>query len=288
MAAGLCRACGVLLDQWLRAQKMEYHHACAPDAIFSDPMHRQDHGNNLFSVALREDLQEIIRWADKGSERSRQRELGVSEVVASCWRRIGYQIAGIPERGIPSDPWPAIVGTAIHMWLQQAVDKFEDTHSVHRWFTEMTVHPSESLKGHTDLYDRHTFTVVDYKSKGSDEMKEIRLGTAAMHEAIDQIQLYGLGHERAGRKVEKVALVFVPRAGWLEGMYVWSGDYDRKRAEEVLEKHRRIAAGIGYYKVAEQPENWKKFPAVAGRGCSHCPWHVPGLEAATDQGCPGK
>lgn len=287
MAAGLCRKCGVLLDQWLRAQNLEYHPACAPDAVFSDPEHRHDQASSVFAAALREDLQEIIAWADRGSERSQQQAIGVSEVVATCWRRIGYQIAGIPERGIPSDPWPAIVGTAIHMWLQQAVDKYEDMHAIGRWFTEMTVHPSADVMGHTDLYDRHTFTVVDYKSKGADEMKEIRLGNIP-HDAIDQIQLYGLGHERAGRKVEKVALVFVPRAGWLSGMYVWSGDYDRQRAEEILEKHRRIAAGISYYKVAEKPENWEKFPAVTGRGCSHCPWHVPSLGSATDQGCPGK
>lgn len=287
MAAGLCRKCGVLLDQWLRAQKLEYHPACAPDAVFSDPEHRQDQASSPFAAALRADLQEIIAWADRGSERSQQREIGVSEVVATCWRRIGYQIAGIPERGIPSDPWPAIVGTAIHMWLQQAVDKFEDTRAIGRWFTEMTVHPSADVMGHTDLYDRHTFSCIDYKSKGAEELKEIRLGNIPS-DAIDQVQLYGLGHERAGRKVERVALVFVPRAGWLSGMYVWSGDYDRQRAEEILEKHRRIAAGIKYYDVGSKPENWQKFPAVTGRGCSHCPWHVPSLDSATDQGCPGK
>lgn len=208
--------------------------------------------------------------------------------MSQCVRRLGYRIPDVPAVADRGDPWPAIVGTGIHMWMEQALNRYEAAKKTGRWSAEMTVHPSDDVIGHTDAYDAETFTVVDYKSKGTEEMREIRKGNITFDDAIQQVQLYGLGHVRAGRRVDHVALVFVPRGGWLKGMYVWSAPFDRAVAEVALERVAKAQAGIRYYNVVDVPGNWEKFPVSPGSDCSYCPWYVPGLETASDQGCGGK
>ena len=290
MTTGLCRKCGILLSQWLRDQGKEYHDPCAPaDSMFSDPVREADRFTNgdPYASRLREDITDIILWANRRSERSQQTELGASEVGVTCLRRLGYRIAGVPEVVEDQDPWPAIVGTAVHTWLEDAVNRFEAVHQVGRWETEMTVHPSASVKGHTDAYDKEFFAVIDYKNPGTEAMREIRKGYVSQ-QYIDQVMLYALGHMRAGRRVDRVALIFFPRAGYLSGSYVWAAPYDQAIAEAALERVRKVVGGLIYYKVSDIPENWEKIPASPSKDCSWCSWYKPDAESASPAGCPGR
>lgn len=267
----------------------EFHPLCGPTTAFDfdEPDVPPGLASNHHALRLRDDVTEMILWANRTSARSQQRELGASE-LSPCIRKLGYRIAGIPAVAADGDPWPSIVGTGIHMWLEQAVNRYENVHRLGRWVAEMTVHPSGDVKGHTDLYDAETFTVVDWKSKGTEEMREIRKGVVTFADAIQQVNLYGLGHKRAGRRVDHVSLVFMPRGGWLSGIYVWSAPFDEALALEALDRVDKAEAGIRWYKVTEIPANWEKFPAAPAKGCSWCPWHQPELETASDLGCPGK
>lgn len=291
MAAELCRKCGTRLAKVLRDEGAEYHVTCDPnpgnDLMFDESPVPVGTASDHFALRLRDDLTEMILWADHNSVRSLQNEVGVSE-VGDCLRRLGYRAAGVRTVAAPGDPWPAIVGTAIHSWLEAGVSSFEYVHGTGRWHTEMTVHPSDDIKGHTDLYDSETFTVIDYKTKGTEEMREIRKGAPPSVDHLRQLNLYALGHIRAGRRVDRIAIVYLPRGGWLSGMYVWAGDFDQAAAEAAVESFEKVQRGIRYYKVAEEPANWQKFPAAPGRGCGHCPWYNPSLETADGTGCPAK
>lgn len=290
MAAGLCRKCGILLAEFLRDQGKEYHDACAPDDVFfGDPVAVASRFTNgdPYAQTLRDDITDIILWANRRSERNQQTELGASEVGVTCMRRLGYTIAGIPDVNLEQDPWPAIVGTAVHTWLEDAVNRYEQVHKLGRWQTEMTVHPSSTVKGHTDAYDAEHFAVIDYKNPGTTAMTEIRKGYVSQ-QYIEQVMLYALGHIKAGRRVDRVALIFFPRAGYLSGSYVWSAPYDQKVAEESLERVQKVAGGLIYYKVMEKPANWEKIPATPSKDCSWCSWYKPDAESASDAGCPGK
>lgn len=287
MATGLCRKCGIILAPWLKEQGLEYHPPCDPNGFFTAPEMPQGVASDPFALHLRDELTDIILWAERGSERSQQTELGASEVNVECLRRLGYRIAETPIRNGNTDPWPAIVGTAVHMWLEKAVLKYEQVHQLGRWQTEMTVHASDQVKGHTDLYDAEHYAVIDYKTKGTEDMRNIRKG-AVPADHIQQVNLYALGHIRAGRRVDRVALVFLPRAGWLSGMYVWSAPYDQKIAEDALDRVNKVTAGLIYYKVTDVPENWVKVPATPSKDCSWCPWYNPEVESASDAGCPGR
>lgn len=287
MTAQLCRKCGIRLDAWLTSEGLEYHPPCDPNPPFDSPPPPPGQANNQFALALRDEISDIILWANKTSTRSQQTELGASELGGECLRKLGYRIADQPPVNNENDPWPAIVGTAIHEWLEKVVLRYEQTHTLGRWKTEMTVHPNDYVKGHTDLYDTKLHTVIDYKTAGTEKMREIRKGNIPA-DYIQQVNLYALGHLRAGRRVENVALIFFPRSGWLSGTYVWSAPFDRKLAEAALEKVNKVATGLIYYKVTEIPENWVKVPATPSKECSYCPWYNPSVDVANIDGCPAK
>lgn len=290
MASELCKGCGVKLADVLLAEGAEYHHLCAPGnaGFFSDPVAVADKFTNgdPYATRLRNDITEIIHWANRGSTRGQQRELGASEVGVSCLRRLGYRMADVPEVADASDPWPAIVGTAVHLWLEDAVNRYEEAHRLGRWQTEMTI-KAGPVPGHTDAYDKEFFAVIDYKNPGTTAMTEIRKGYID-EQYIEQVQMYGYGHVQAGRRVDKVALVFFPRAGYLQGTYVWSAPYDEKIALAALDRVNKVAAGLMYYNVENVPANWEKVPATPSKSCTWCAWYRPEADTASDAGCPGK
>jgi hypothetical protein len=284
----LCRKCGVLLSPWHRDQGKEWHTVCEPESSFSDPevLPSRFTNGDSYATQLREDIIDIVLWANGRSERSQQVELGASEVGTPCLRRLGYRMANVREVNVDNDPWPAIVGTAVHSWLETAVNRYEQVHRVGRWETEMKV-MAGPIPGHTDAYDKEFFAVIDYKNPGTTAMTEIRKGHIDP-QYIEQIQMYGYGHRQAGRRVDKVALVFFPRAGYLQGTYVWSAPYDETVALAALDRVKRVAAGHHYYKVAENPANWEKIPAAPSKSCTWCPWYKPDALSASDAGCPSK
>lgn len=284
----LCKKCGSVLHRSLREEGHEYHPLCAPKTIFGEPGHDDGLPHDPYTESLRADIIEIIKWADRNSVRSQQAELGASEVGYGCLRRIGYRISDITTTNNETDPWPAIVGTAIHSWLEKAFIKFEDVHGLGRWITEMEVQPSPSVKGHTDLYDAANFVTIDHKSASSEKMKLIRKGEIP-ESYIQQVMLYALGHVKAGRRVDRVALVFYPRSGWLSGIAVWTGLYDEAVALATLDKVNRVAAGVIRLQVDQDPSQWEKVPATPSKeDCAWCPWYQPLAAAASDAGCPGK
>ena len=149
----LCRRCGRLLDPMLIQAGAEHHPSCEPA-----------NGNEALGTALLSDLTDVIKWTDNNSARSVQTTIGPSELGSLCDRKIAYRLAGVPEANWWSDPLPAIVGTAVHAWLEKAVNSFQQVHHMDRWLTEITVQPDPMVKGHVDLYDKETASIIDWKT----------------------------------------------------------------------------------------------------------------------------
>lgn len=258
----LCRECGVRMDILVEGQ--EYHMTCGPRRM---------------EDAVKARVKEVIKWADSQSERSLQMGLGPSELGEECERYLAYRIAGVTGTNHYMDPWKAIVGTAIHKWLEDAVNNYQRAHGLHEFVTEETIAIDEMVSGHSDLFWRNS--VWDYKSKGKDKLKQLKLHGPTDKE-IDQIQLYGLGQERAGRKVEYVGIIGLPRDGWLEDIVVWADRYDRRYAESILRRPYQIAEQL----LAQQPIDWESVPAKPSRLCGFCPFYRGG-RSADSTGCPG-
>lgn len=243
-----------------------------------------------FSRLLKQKMIDIIRWADQQNPRGQQVLIGPSEIGDLCDRRIGYRLAQVPASNVGVDTWPAIVGTAVHTWLQNAVNGWMEANPTEDWMTETTLMVSEFVEGHADLYWATEQCVVDHKTQGPDVFKKTKVDGPAPGYVI-QAQIYGYGFERAGYPVKKVALTFYNRAGWLKDMYVWSGDYDRSVAEGALARLYQIARQVVDLDVLNQSHRWEQIEAYPSNSCGFCPWYSPWKDAdigADHQGCPGR
>lgn len=268
----LCRKCGRLMDRVLTAQGDEYHPACMP----TDEHER-------VGIELLSDLTDVIKWTDNNSARSVQTTIGPSELGSLCDRRIAYRLAGVPEANWWSDPWPAIVGTSIHAWLEQAVNKFQQVHFMDRWLTEITVQPDPMVKGHVDLYDRQLAMIIDWKSVSPTKLKAWKSDGPPEHYR-DQVNLYGRGAMNAGLPVARVCLIAVPRSGWLRDMQVWVDDYRPERAQKCLDRMYGLANTMI---SAGEDMAMEDIPAVPSGECSFCPYYKGGSSKADLNGCSG-
>lgn len=273
----LCRKCGVrIAGDW----EGEWHVGCYPDF-------EQMPGFEMtgFDLELKETLTEIIVWGQNNAGRSKQIALGCSEVGQECTLRLAYRMAGVSAINWP-DSWPATVGTALHTWMEQTVNDFQGVHGTQRWLTELAVYPSTIVAGHTDLYDVDTASVLDWKFPSPDNLKKMR-NHGPSQQYLTQVQLYGLGHERAGRPVKRVGIVALGRQGWLKDMWVHTVEYDRQHALDAVA--RIFTLGDRMMKLG-LPESgaWQEIERSPTRLCRWCPMWNGSVKEPGAQGCPGK
>lgn len=243
-----------------------------------------------FSQLLKQKLIDMILWADKQNPRSKQVAIGPSEIGDQCDRRIGYRLAGITACNTDFDPWAAIVGTALHSWLDSAVQMWMTEHQDWSWSTETTLSMNEFVEGHSDLYSHEHQAVIDWKGAGPDVMKKVRVDGPSAGYKI-QTHIYGYGFEQMGWPVKKVALAFLPRAGWLKDMYVWSADYSRELAEGALARLYSIARTVVELDTIKNPQRWEDVAFAPSNACGFCPWYDAGRpvdRGADNTGCPGR
>jgi len=279
-ATELCEACHKPME--VVETGFHYHVGCIP--IFTPiPGMR---GMSEYDLSIREDVIEVVRWADANRARSRQVALGCSEVGHQCDRRLAYRIAGVDPGGYSNDPWPAVVGTAVHSWMEEAVRLFQEAHNLSHWVTEMEVLPSPIVKGHTDLYDSRRKLVLDWKFPSPDNLRKMR-DDGVPQQYVTQVQLYGLGHVNAGRQVERVGIVAMGRQGWLKDCFVWTVPFDIGAASAAISRIYSIGNTLMQADLSD-PVTWQQIPATPSRLCSWCPWHRREKKVADEKGCPGK
>ncbi|MFG1997895.1 hypothetical protein ACGFNU_01955 [Spirillospora sp. NPDC048911] len=231
---------------------------------------------------LTDTLVQGIRRAAANAPRSGQTAIGPSEVGQPCVRRLAYRCLDWPKTNTTGDPWAAVVGTAVHAWLAAA---FAAPEEGGRWLVERRVEVAPGLSGSCDLYDTETDTVIDWKVVGATTMRTYR-SQGPRRQYVDQAQLYGRGFERAGFSPKTVALAFLPRAGNLGGLWVWSAPYDPERAKAAVGRLDVVRDLVARVDPERHPRNWSIIPASRGHECTYCPWFSPG---STDlsRGCPG-
>ncbi len=278
-----CLSCKQPMDPALAPEVT--HPTCAPTSFF-DPL---DEGVNLFDLELKQALLEMILHAAREDPRSKQTQIGPSEMGDPCDRKMAYRLAGVPETNVGFDPWPSTVGTAIHAWLREAVELWSATKGTENWVTEQEIQfPEFGGIGHGDLY-RDNGTVIDWKTASKDVMKKVAKD-GPPQKYITQIQLYGFGYVKTGRPVNRVALAFVPRAGWVKDMYVWSMPYDESVATKAMERLFSVAQTAMGLDVLNQPHRWEQLDPTPSDECGMCPWFNPlrtDEQGASNLGCPG-
>jgi hypothetical protein len=243
------------------------------------------------ATALKRSLAEMILWHEHHSPRSQQKRIGPSEIGNPCDRRIAYRVAGTTAVNVWGDPWPAIVGTAIHSWLESAITKYQSETSRHDWLTEIAVQPDPLVRGRSDAFHIPSCTVVDFKTTNADTMRKLRKGEKPAPGYVTQVDVYGLGHENAGRQVKNVALVYYPRSGWLDDAFVWVTQYDRSIALKAIDRLYQIGFQLLDLDIEKHPERFADIPASPGDGCVWCPMFNRDMDPtikASATGCPGR
>ena len=222
------------------------------------------------SDPLRDDLVAMIRSRDAATPRHLQVELGPSDVSHPCHRRMAYGIMAEPGGNPDFDPLPAIIGTAVHSWLDSAAQHANEALGRERWLTETRVEVAPGLSGSCDLFDLDTGTVIDWKVVGTPRLAKYRKDPGPLYKA--QVHLYGRGFQNAGHQVNRVAIAFVPRGATLHSLHVWSADYDPKITEDVLTRREQVISLLSDFDIENNPDRYSWFP-VEPLDCVFCSWY---------------
>lgn len=252
-------------------------------------------GSNEVGEMLAERIASLIVDTAVNAPRSLQKRLGPSEVGDPCERRLTYKLLDWPEAVTGHDPAASIIGTGFHTWMEEAFQRRQTTlpdgRPRYRIEERVTVRPSPLettvVAGSSDLYDRATGTVWDWKLVGHTTLDEYRRKGPGPQYRV-QAHLYGLGQEHDGETPQRVAICFVGRYHELR-VHVWTEPYDRQVALDALARLGRIrarvdspAAGAADYAHTW----WAQIPTSELAKCRFCEWFKPGSTDLT-VGCPG-
>lgn len=294
-----CGVCGEPLSPTMASLGMLSHPSCSVTGILEEPGNKAIVNNPFTATSsktgpvplpelaadIKAEFLTMIRHYADFDPRKQQVSLGPSDLGIECDRRLAYKIAGI--RGFnPGDPWPALVGTAIHRILEEIVQKYCNQYG-NPWLVEEKVQVDPRVKGSADLV--RAPLVLDIKSVGPDMLpKVVKDGPPWSYKA--QINLYAKGLRDAGHDIQQVAFLFVPRAGRLEGFHVWADDYDEDIATKALQRAYDLAGEVGRLDVLHHPHRWEQIEANPSYLCQYCPMfnrQYTAAEGADDRGCPG-
>src|SRR5215472_3454289 len=131
-------------------------------------------GNSAWAQRYAREFRGIIQRQAAFAPRSQQVHLGPSEIGAECDRQVAGKFAGLTRTNHVSDPWPSIVGTAVHSWLAGAFKGDNEREHILRWVTETAVVPHPDYPGHADLYDAYEAAVVDHKVLGPSSLSKVK------------------------------------------------------------------------------------------------------------------
>ena len=210
-------------------------------------------------------------------------------MTGNCDRAVVSKMAGEAETGHTGDPWPSIVGLALDAWIKRYFANENRLNGYDRWLTDVRVYPHPLYPGTLDLYDTVTYTVIDLKALGvSTAAKLARSGPSPRYK--NQVLLYAWGMRLAGYRVDRVAIVSLPRTkSFLADIYVWDHVLTEEDDLAVIELLQRTEAR----RRAAQMVLSQQLPIEAvqrtpdGESCHFCGFFR--IEAAHDggPGCPG-
>lgn len=206
-------------------------------------------------------LVQALHDKENSRPRSTQVQIGPSE-LGGCRRRVWYRLNNQPETNEQELKLAAIMGTAIHGAIEEALSKRDDL------LIETTVEYG-GMKAHVDLFIPETGDVVDWKTT-----KYKNLSYFPSQQQRWQVQVYGYLIEKSGKgKVSRVNLVAIPRDGDERDIKVHTEPYDENIALEALNWLEAI-------KVAEEA------PAPE-RDESYCKFYCKYYDASGEIGCVG-
>ena len=171
-------------------------------------------------------LLQVLRDKDAGRARSKQTQVGPSE-LGGCRRKVWYRLNDQPETNDNELKLSAIMGTAIHAEIEKAITIADPKGE--KYWVETSVEYN-GMKAHIDLYIPETGDVIDWKT-----VKVKNLSYFPSLQQRWQVQVYGYLLDKSGKGSPRtVNLVAIARDGDERDVRVHSEPYDPKLAEDAL------------------------------------------------------
>jgi CRISPR/Cas system-associated exonuclease Cas4 (RecB family) len=213
------------------------------------------------AVDIKELLIKALHEKENKRGRSTQVQIGPSE-LGGCRRKVWYRLNGQPETNDNEVKLAAIMGTAIHTAIENALADNQEV------LLEKTVEYG-GMKAHVDCFIPGTGDVVDWKT-----VKVKNLSYFPSEQQRWQVQVYGYLIDKSGLgKVQNVNLVAIPRDGDERDILVHSEPYDEAIALEAL----NWLEAIRTTQEAPAPERHE----------SYCKSYCKFYDASGEMGCVG-
>ena len=175
-------------------------------------------------MEIKDWLIKTLQEADNAKARSMQKEIGASQ-IGDCRAKTWLQMKGV-EGTNPTLKLPAIMGTAIHKIIEEAIERIDPFAEKYELEQEVIY---GDVKGHVDLYIPESKHIVDWKStkkKNKDYFPSLQQRW--------QVQLYAYAMNGLGKPVETVTLFSLARDGDERHILVHSEPYDQAVAQDAL------------------------------------------------------
>ena len=209
-------------------------------------------------------LLHVLHSQDASRDRSTQTEVGPSE-IGGCRRKVWYRLNEQPHTNENQSKLAAIMGTAIHATIEEAITKLDPEAKDYLVETEVSY---DGMKAHVDLFVPSTGAVIDWKTS-----KIKNLGYFPSNQQRWQVQLYGYLLSKNGYEVKTVNLVAIARDGEEKDVKVHSEPYDEAMAHAALLWLENVKAS-------------KELPP-AEKDASFCKSYCQYYDASGELGCTG-
>ena len=209
-------------------------------------------------------LLHVLHAQDATRDRSTQTEVGPSE-IGGCRRKVWYRLNAQPHTNENQSKLAAIMGTAIHTAIEDAIAALDPEGKEYLVETEVSY---GDMKAHVDLYVPSTGAVIDWKTS-----KVKNLGYFPSKQQRWQVQLYGYLLSKKGYNVKTVNLVAIARDGNEKDVKVHTEPYDEAVALEAFTWLAAVKAST----TLPEPEKDESF----------CKDYCQYYDASGEMGCTG-
>jgi CRISPR/Cas system-associated exonuclease Cas4 (RecB family) len=219
-------------------------------------------------VAFLEDPKElllhVLHSKDASRDRSTQTEVGPSE-IGGCRRKVWYRLNAQPHTNENQSKLAAIMGTAIHAAIEDAIGAIDPEGKEYLVETEVAF---GDMKAHVDLFVPSTGAVIDWKTS-----KVKNMSYFPSNQQRWQVQIYGYLLSKNGYEVKTVNLVAIARDGNEKDVKVHTEPYDEVMALAALAWLENVKAS-------------KELPAPE-KDASFCKDYCQYYDATEQMGCGG-
>jgi CRISPR/Cas system-associated exonuclease Cas4 (RecB family) len=209
-------------------------------------------------------LLHVLHAQDASRDRSMQTEVGPSE-IGGCRRKVWYRLNAQPHTNDNQSKLAAIMGTAIHAAIEDAIGAIDPEGKEYLVETEVAF---GDMKAHVDLFVPSTGAVIDWKTS-----KVKNMSYFPSNQQRWQVQIYGYLLTKNGYEVKTVNLVAIARDGNEKDVKVHTEPYDEVMALAALTWLENVKAS-------------KELPAPE-KDASFCKDYCQYYDATEQMGCGG-